>query len=88
MQCLEDPDGLCGDMCVGAITKSSADPSVANLKVPCTGGIDGFMENVLKKCTEEFGAPFDPCGGKTKKALMAVAKQINCEEGGVLADYK
>ena len=68
MQCLEDPDGLCGDMCVGAITKSSADPSVANLKVPCTGGIDGFMENVLKKCTEEFGAPFDPCGGKTKKA--------------------
>ena len=69
MQCLEDPDGLCGDICV-AITSSAANPQVANVKVPCTGGVDGLIENVLKKCTEELGAPFDPCGGKTKKAII------------------
>ena len=71
MQCLEDPDGLCGDMCVKAITSSAANPQVANVKVPCTGGVDGLIENVLKKCTEELGAPFDPCGGKTKKAACS-----------------
>ncbi|CAL6283467.1 unnamed protein product [Bathycoccus prasinos] len=74
MQCLEDPDGLCGDMW-------------ANVKVPCTGGVDGLIENVLKKCTEELGAPFDPCGGKTKKAIIDASAKIKCEEGGVLADY-
>jgi len=87
MQCLEDPDGLCGDMCVKAITSSAANPQVANVKVPCTGGVDGLIENVLKKCTEELGAPFDPCGGKTKKAIIDASAKIKCEEGGVLADY-
>ena len=87
MQCLEDPDGLCGDMCVKAITSSAANPQVANVKVPCTGGVDGLIENVLKKCTEELGAPFDPCGGKTKKAIIDASAKIKCEEVGVLADY-
>ena len=87
MQCLEDPDGLCGDKCVKAITSSAANPQVANVKVPCTGGVDGLIENVLKKCTEELGAPFDPCGGKTKKAIIEASAKIKCEEGGVLADY-
>ena len=79
MQCLEDPDGLCGDMCVKAITSSAANPQVANVKVPCIGGVDGL--------TEELGAPFDPCGGKTKKAIIDASAKIKCEEGGVLADY-
>ena len=87
MQCLEDPDGLCGDMCVRAITQGAANPQVSNAKVPCTGGVDGLIENVLKKCTEELGAPFDPFGGNTKKAIIDASSKIKCEEGGVLADY-
>jgi hypothetical protein len=86
-RCLEDPDGLCGDACVKAITSSAANPEVANMKIPCTGGVDGVLENVLKKCTEELGAPFDPCGGKTKKSIVDASSMIKCEEGGVLADY-
>ena len=72
---------------VTATATPAANPQVANVKVPCTGGVDGLIENVLKKCTEELGAPFDPCGGKTKKAIIDASAKIKFEEGGVLADY-
>ena len=81
MQCLEDPDGLCGDMCVKAITSSAANPQVANVKVPCTGGVDGLIENVLKKWQLVFLMP------NAKKAIIDASAKIKCEEGGVLADY-
>ena len=62
-------------MCAGALTAGSANPEVANLKVPCKGGVDGVIENVFKKCSDDMGAPFDP------------SPRIKCKEGGVLSDY-
>jgi len=82
--CVEDPNGLCGDTCIAALTKGAT--QMQDLKVPCEGGVDGVLENVLKRCTEEVGGTFDPCDGKTRQSLVDNASKVKCIGGGTLAD--
>jgi len=84
--CVADDAGLCGEQCIEALVAGSLEIK-DTLKVPCDGGIDGVMENVLKRCTEENGAQFDPCDGKVKSVLRSNAENVQCLEGGTLADY-
>ena len=82
--CVEDPGGLCGDTCIAALTKAAT--QLADVKIPCEGGVDGVLENVLKRCTEDVGGTFDPCDGKTRQSLVDNAAKVECVEGGTLAD--
>ena len=86
MVCLEDADGLCGDACVPALINGALAVK-DEIEIPCTGGIDGVLENVLKRCTEENGGTFDPCDGKVEDALRRYASETQCIEGGTLADF-
>ena len=83
MTCLDDPDGLCGSQCVDALVKGALAVK-DDIAVPCEGGIDGVVENVLKKCTEEAGQPFDPCDGAFAEQLRANAASVRCIGGGTL----
>jgi hypothetical protein len=84
--CLADADGLCGDACVPALVNGALAVK-DEIEIPCTGGIDGVLENVLKRCTEENGGTFDPCDGKVEDALRRYASETRCVEGGTLADF-
>jgi hypothetical protein len=83
MTCLDDPDGLCGSQCVDALVKGALAVK-DDIAVPCEGGVDGVVENVLKKCTEEAGQPFDPCDGAFAEQLRANAASVRCIGGGTL----
>lgn len=84
--CVDDPDGLCGETCVAALI-SGALAIKDDVMIPCAGGIDGVIENVLKRCTAELGGTFDPCDGRVERALRENAANAKCLEGGTLADY-
>ena len=86
MVCVQDPDGLCGSTCVGALVSGAL--SVADeIPIPCEGGISGVLENVFKRCTEENGGTFDPCDGAVEQQLQDNAQSVRCVEGGYLSDY-
>lgn len=86
MVCVDDPDGLCGETCVAALIRGAL-ALKDDVVIPCAGGIDGVIENVLKRCTAELGGTFNPCDGRVERALRENAANAKCLEGGTLADY-
>ena len=83
--CIEDKDGLCGTKCIEALVNGALAVK-DETEIPCEGGVEGVMENVLKRCTEENGGTFDPCDGNTERIVIENAANFNCIGGGTLAD--
>jgi|TARA_B110000977_G_scaffold169955_1_gene220311 hypothetical protein len=83
--CIADDEGLCGESCFSAVREAALSYDSDDFKIPCGDGLDDVIE-VMKGCMQEQGLTLDYCDGKTKEFVRAAADQINCEEGGTLAD--